>query len=121
MRGCVIGVDVGTTGTKSILFSLEGQALGRAYRRYATAAPAPGASLQNGEDWWNALTETVREVGAALPTGQEVLALALSVQGGTLIPTDRGFCPVGPGIVWNDTRAGAARRAFACRFPEELL
>ena len=95
--------------------------LARAYRTYPTATPLPGASLQNGEDWWKALAETVREVSAALPSGQEVLALAMSVQGGTLIPADRDFCPIGPGIVWNDTRAGAAQQAFARQFPEELL
>lgn len=112
IQSCVIGIDVGTTGTKSVLFSRKGSMLARAYQGYPVSAPAAGRSEQNAEDWWNAVVGTVRTVLRALPEEETVAAIALSVQGGTLVPTDRSFRPLRPAIVWNDSRAGALRSAF---------
>ena len=62
MKKYLLGIDVGTTGTKTLLFSTDGQLLGHAYRGYEMYNPKVGHSEQNPEDWWNAVCETVREV-----------------------------------------------------------
>ena len=63
MKNYLLGIDVGTTGTKSLLFSSDGVLLGHAYRPYDTSIPMPLYSEQNPQDWWNAVCETIREAG----------------------------------------------------------
>ena len=108
----LLGIDVGTTGTKALLFSETGRLLGHAYRAYPTATPAPGWSEQNPEDWWRAVCETVREVCHDPQTARRVAAISLSTQGGTMAPVDSALRPVRPAIVWNDSRGEAQKTAF---------
>ena len=56
----LLGIDVGTTGTKTLLFSADGALIGHAYRGYPISNPQVGWSEQNAEDWWQAVVETVR-------------------------------------------------------------
>ena len=109
----VLGIDVGTTGTKTILLSENGQIAGHAYCGYPISAPAIGRSEQNAEDWWQAMKKTVREAVGEIPAG-DVAAIALSVQGGTLVMTDEAGAPLAPAIVWNDVRCKKQAEEFAC-------
>ena len=100
----LLGVDVGTTGTKTILFREDGIIVGRAYRAYPTTTPKVGFSEQNPLDWWNAVCETVKEVCADRQIRREIVAIALSTQGGTTVPLDAEGNAVRPAIVWSDKR-----------------
>lgn len=100
----LLGIDVGTTGTKTLLFSEKGELLGSAYKGYETSMPKVGYSEQNPNDWWDAVVETVRKVIPDENIGENVAGIAMSVQGGTLVPVDKDFCPTRPAIVWNDIR-----------------
>ena len=106
MKQYLLGIDVGTTGTKTLLFSADGELLGHAYRPYALHTPQVGYSEQNAEDWWNAVCETVREVCADPEIGKAVAAISLSLQGGTMVAVDKDMQPVRPAMVWNDGRGG---------------
>jgi len=108
----ILGIDVGTTGTKALLFREDGKLKGRAYRRYTLSTPAVGLSEQNAEDWWRAVTETVRELCYDKIIAQSVKAISLSTQGGTVVPTDKNGNALRPAIVWNDSRADAQKKAF---------
>ena len=108
----LLGIDVGTTGTKTLLFSEDGRLLGQAYRSYPTQTPAPGCSEQNPEDWWNAVAETVREVCADPEVSRNTVGISLSLQGGTLVPVDRNLQPVRPALVWSDSRCEVEAACF---------
>ena len=56
-----IGIDVGTTGTKALLFDAHGEILHRAYRSYPLMNPAPEQTEQNPMDWYQAVCLTVKE------------------------------------------------------------
>jgi len=112
MKRYLLGIDVGTTGTKTLLFSAEGQLLGHAYRGYKMYNPQVGYSEQNAEDWWDAVCQTVREVCADPEIGKSVVAISLSLQGGTMVAVDKGVKPVRPAMVWNDGRGAAQMEAY---------
>ena len=112
MKQYLLGIDVGTTGTKTLLFSADGELLGHAYRPYALHTPQVGYSEQNAEDWWNAVCETVREVCADPEIGKAVAAISLSLQGGTMVAVDKDGNPVRPAMVWNDGRGEAQKEAY---------
>ena len=112
MKQYLLGIDVGTTGTKSLLFSSDGELLGHAYRGYEMRTPQVGYSEQNAEDWWEAVCQTVREVCADPQIGKAVAAISLSLQGGTMVAVDENMQPVRPAMVWNDARCGAQKEAY---------
>ena len=110
MKQYLLGIDVGTTGTKALLFSADGELVGHAYRSYPLSTPQVGWSEQRAEDWWEAVVATVREICG----GQDykVAAISLSLQGGTVVPVDENGSALRPAIVWNDGRGTAQKEAF---------
>ena len=57
-----IGVDIGTSGTKSLLIDPDGNIIAEASAGYGVSNPKPLWSEQDPEDWWNATVKTVRAV-----------------------------------------------------------
>ncbi|NLB81933.1 MAG: hypothetical protein GX800_10085 [Clostridiaceae bacterium] len=112
MKQYILGIDIGTTGTKTLLFSSDGELLGRAYREYSLTTPKVGWSEQSAEDWWQAVVETVREVCCQEDIAQNVVAISLSTQGGTVVPVDNDGHSLRPAIVWNDQRSAALKETF---------
>lgn len=112
MERYLIGIDVGTTGTKALLFSESGKLLAHAYRGYPLSAPRVGWSEQLAEDWWQAVVETVREICPTEEIGHRVAAISLSTQGGTIVPTDAQGNALRPSLVWNDARGAAEKEKF---------
>ncbi|MCK9330369.1 MAG: FGGY family carbohydrate kinase [Candidatus Cloacimonetes bacterium] len=114
-----LGIDVGTTGTKTLLFSGEGEVLARSYQGYETSAPNIGCSEQNAEDWWNSVCSTVRETCASPEISSNVAAISLSLQGGTMVAVDSEGTPVRPAIVWNDLRGTRQHDEFVSEIGSE--
>lgn len=114
MAQYLLGIDVGTTGTKSLLFSSEGKLIANAYQGYDLITPNVGWSEQKASDWWNAVVKTVRDVvSAAGPdAGKSVAGISLSLQGGTLVPVGEDMEPVANARVWNDHRCEAQREEY---------
>lgn len=113
----ILGADIGTTGTKTILFRADGTPIAHAYRGYTLKTPKVGYSEHDAEEYLSALAETVREVLSGRDIADKVVSVALSTQGGTLIPTDKAGKPLAPAIVWNDHRCTAEKEMFLKEFP----
>lgn len=118
MKQYLLGIDVGTTGTKTLLFSVDGELLGQAYRGYPMHTPNIGWSEQDPLDWWNAVVATVRQVCADPVVAENVVGISLSLQGGTMVAVDENFQAVRPAMVWNDTRCEEEKKAFLAEFPD---
>jgi len=116
----LIGLDIGTTGCKAIVFDAEGRILGQAAREYAVSVPHPHWAEQDAERvWqlaWEALLEAVHGARQDPP-----VALALSVQGEAVIPVDGEGRALRPAILGMDTRTGAENEWLAGRFGAEDL
>ncbi len=112
MKQYLLGIDVGTTGTKTLLFRTDGALIGHAYRPYGMQTPQVGWNEQDPQDWWNAVVATVREVCADPLIAKDVAAISLSLQGGTMLAVDKDFQPVRPAIVWSDKRCEEERQAY---------
>ena len=108
----LLGIDVGTTGTKSLLFSEKGVLLGSAYRAYPTAMPGLELREQDPEDWWHAVVDTVRELCTDPEVCRNVAGISLSLQGGTMVPVGENGVAVRPAMVWSDKRCAAQKEAY---------
>ena len=117
----LIGIDVGTTGTKSMLFSESGRIISHAYADYPSQTPGTGRVEQNAEDWWRAVVRTVRAITADPQTARNVVAISLSLQGGTFVPVDRQYRPLHPAIVWSDKRCERQRQDCAQALGQDAI
>jgi len=61
-RQFIVGIDIGTSGCKSLLIDDRGQVVARASEEYPLSIPKPGWSEQNPEDWWQAVKITVKRL-----------------------------------------------------------
>ncbi len=59
MPGCLLTFDIGTTGVKAGVFSVEGRLLGTAYREYGVKRPHPQWVEQSPTEMWLASVKSV--------------------------------------------------------------
>jgi xylulokinase len=111
MDPLLLGVDIGTTGAKAALISVDGCPLAIASEEYPTHHVAPGWVEQDPEDWWRAVISVIRKVVSAVPAAKEcVAAIAVSAQAPTLLPVDARGRPLRNALIWMDRRADAEAR-----------
>lgn len=111
-KNYLLGIDVGTTGAKALLFSDRGERIASAYRGYPLIAPGIGMCEQRATDWTDAVVEIVREVCANPEHAQNVRGISLSTQGGTIVPVDENFQPLANAIIWSDARCAGDKGKF---------
>lgn len=102
---CVLGLDVGTSGARALLYSLTGQPLASAHRDYPLLTPRPGLAEQDPDQVWTAVTRAVSDVTGQLTAGQSVLAVGVSTIFHTLLAVDGRGRPVSHSMTWADSRA----------------
>ena len=100
----LLGLDVGTTGCKAIVFDLEGKILGQAYREYPLVYPEPGWIELDSNLVWEATKQAVQEAVGQAGSRDPVKALATSVQGEAVTPIDEKGNALANSIVTFDNR-----------------
>ncbi len=116
----LIGLDVGTTGCKAVVFSEDGALLAACAREYPVDLPQPGWAEQDIEAVWRLALESMSEaIAAAGP--REVAAIGLSVHGEAVTPVDASLRPLRPTILGMDTRTDAQNEWLRERFGSEAL
>lgn len=101
----LIGIDVGTTGTKTLLFDQEKNIIKRSYYSYKLNSPKPGYAEQNPEEWYKAVINTVLECVEDISEKETVEAISISAQGGAMAAVDVTGKAVKPAVSWLDRRA----------------
>lgn len=101
----VLGIDVGTTGTKTIALNENGAIVGRGYREYNLDSRAGGFVEQDARDWSRAVVSTVAEATRYIKDRSEIIAISVSSQGATMTAVDSSSEPLCPAITWMDGRA----------------
>ena len=106
----VLAYDVGTTGVKTCLFSLEGRITlcASAQEGYGLCLLENGGAEQDPEAWWRAMCRTTGELLAKTEVRPEqVSALSFCSQMQGLVLVDREGRPVRRAMSYMDQRAGA--------------
>jgi xylulokinase len=100
-----IGIDVGTSGTKTILTDSKGNILATATFEYPLYQPQIGWAEQNPEDWWNASVKGIKAVlEKSKVDPKEVKAVGLTGQMHGLVMLDKNYNVIRPSIIWCDQR-----------------
>lgn len=103
-----LGVDVGTSGTKTLAMQEDGTILASATEEYPLYSPHPGWSEQNPEDWWQATIKSIRKVlKAGKIKAADVKGIGLSGQMHGSVFLDKRHEVIRPALLWNDQRTAA--------------
>ena len=103
-----IGIDIGTSGTKTALFDENGGVITARTVTYPMAQPQNGWAEQAPEDWWQAVRTSLAEVAEKV---EWVDGIGLSGQMHGLVMLDGDGAVIRPAILWCDQRmAGSAQR-----------
>lgn len=118
---CLLGIDIGTSGTKSALVGSDGKYLDSEYYPYSIISPQESRAEQDPEDWWTGIVQTVRTLNARKRKTDRIVALSLSTQGGTLLLLDENFSPLGNAVSWLDKRSRETSHELEKRISAEQL
>lgn len=104
----LLGIDIGTSATKTLLVQEDGRILASASAEYPLLSPKPGWSEQNPEDWWKATVKTVRQVmKSSKLKAADVAGIGLSGQMHGSVFLDKKNTVIRPALLWNDQRTAA--------------
>jgi xylulokinase len=118
----LLGIDVGTTGVKSILVSATGQVVAEATQSYPISSPKPSWFEQNPEDWWTSAVLTIRELMARPGVhALDIAGVGLSGQYHGLVILDENHSVIRPSILWNDQRTARQSQYIVERVGKETL
>ncbi len=103
----LLGIDCGTSGTKTVLFDEKGSVVCSASAEYPLFQPQNGYAEQDPEDWKNAMLDTVsRVIGKSGIDGAEIAGIGLSGQMHGLVMLDESGNVLRNAIIWCDQRTG---------------
>lgn len=103
-----LGIDIGTSGTKTLAINEKGKILAEATAEYPLYNPKPLWSEQDPEDWWKATVKTVRAVvKQAKLKAADVKAIGLSGQMHGSVFLDAKNKVIRRALLWNDQRTSA--------------
>lgn len=108
MKPYLIGIDIGTTGTKTIVLDVERGIVAQASRASALHSDGAGFAEADPSAWYGNVVESIREVVAATGiSAREIGAIATSGMVPAVIPVDAAGNPLRRAMLQNDARANA--------------
>lgn len=118
----LIGVDIGTTGTKIALFNTEGEMIAEAYEESKLYYPKPGWVEQDPEDFYKSTCNTVREViSKSKVNPSDIAAISLDGQMAGILGIDEQWNPVTHYDSWLDGRCKKYVEYIKNNFEEKVM
>lgn len=103
MSRYMIGVDIGTTSTKAVLYNEKGEAIERHGIEYPLHTPVPGVAEQDPEEIFQAVIYCIKEVAGK--TEEEISFVSFSSAMHSLILVDEENSLLTRSITWADNRS----------------
>src|SRR5271169_7166355 len=119
----LLGIDVGTGGTRAVLINDAGAVVAsRTAEHVPFASPETGWAEQDPRDWWRATCDAIKQVMASSGTGpSEIAAVGFSGQmhGAVLLDTDGEV--LRPALIWCDQRTAKEARELTSQLSEDQI
>jgi xylulokinase len=105
----ILAHDMGTGGSKVVLYGADGTLIAKAFNGYETLYPKPRWAEQRPEDWWKAIVAgTQRVVEESRIDPKEIAVISLDGHGMGNVPVDAdGTLLRESAMVWFDSRSSA--------------
>ena len=99
----LLGIDIGTSGTKTVLFDEELREIANSTVEYPNYQEQPLWAEQEPVDWWNATVQSIKNVITGID-GADVAGIGLSGQMHGLVLLDKDNNVLRRSIIWCDQR-----------------
>jgi len=93
----LLGIDIGTSGCKTALFTAQGRLLALAYEEYDVRRPAPGLAELDSAAVWEKVKRAIRRVSDA--AAEPIQAISFSSFGEGMVPVSHDRRILGPTII----------------------
>ena len=101
----LIGIDIGTSATKTVLFNAKGEIVAESSAESPLYQPQNGFAEQEPSDWWEATLSSLKAVMDKSGVAKEsVMSIGLSGQMHGLVMLDIQGKPLRRSIIWCDQR-----------------
>ena len=118
----LLGIDVGTSGTKSVIFDVNGFSIADSLEEYPLYQPNIGWAEQEPNDWWNAVCSTVRNVISKSGVDpSEIVGVGLTGQMHGAVLLDKNDKVLRKAIIWCDQRTSKECDQITSRVGKERL
>ncbi|MBV8957305.1 MAG: FGGY-family carbohydrate kinase [Actinobacteria bacterium] len=102
-----LAIDLGTGGPKVGFVTLSGRMVWSTHREVKTEFLPHGGAEQDASVWWDVIRDAVRAgVNSGQVDASRVSAVSVTGQWASTVPVDANGVPVGPCVMWMDTRGG---------------
>jgi len=99
----LIGLDIGTTNIKALVFTPNGTQVASASTPTPTHSPRPGWAYYEPEELWNAAVTVLRQVTEQVEANR-IFSIAVASMGEAGVPLDAENNALYPAIAWYDSR-----------------
>jgi glycerol kinase len=119
----LLAIDQGTTSSRAVLFSTDGQLQASASEAFAQSFPDNGWVEHDPNDLWQTVLRCCRQVIAQQQISAEhIIAIGITNQRETTLVWDKSSgIPIYPAIVWQDRRTSAYCQALASDFTQQQI
>lgn len=118
----LIGIDIGTSGTKTVLFDENGTVISSYTVEYPLYQPQNGYAEQSPEDWWQATVTSLKAVICSSGINkQDIKGIGLCGQMHGLVMLDKHGVVLRNAILWCDQRTGKECEEITRRVGAERL
>jgi len=119
---CLIGVDIGTQGTKAALFTAQGECLSEAFQPSQLYQPAPGVVEENPETQVQSVCNTIKECLAKADIDSDRIAgIGIDGQMAGIIGVGEDGRHITPYDSWLDTRCAPYIKRMQQEAGDEVL
>jgi xylulokinase len=118
----LVGIDVGTTNTKTVIFDVEtGRICAIGNCRSMTRHPVAEWSEFEAEELWGTVLRSIQEAVRRCDHPERIQAISVASMGEAAFPLDADGNVLYPAIAWYDQRATAEAQWWADTVGKELL
>ncbi len=116
----LMGIDVGTSGSKVAIYNLNGEVITSAYHSYEIIYPYKGAMELDADEVFEAVLDCIGSCSKACNL-EKAAALSISTQGEAIILVDENDKPLLPAIITFDSRNEKEFQWFCRQFSKEEI
>lgn len=119
MSDYLLGIDIGTTACKTVLFDFKGRPIAEASTEYSVLYPKSDWAEQDADAWWNATRANVRRILRKLGNSEKIVGIGVDSQREAVVPIDPRGNALGNSLIWLDRRTLSQTRQIADRLSRD--
>jgi xylulokinase len=101
----ILAIDLGTSGPKVALFSVDGELIGSEFEETKLILIPGGGAEQSSDDWWSAIDRAAKRLlGKNLVRNEDIHAVVSTGQWSGTVPVDDEGNVLSNAIIWMDSR-----------------